>query len=75
MDKIAKIRIKKVRCSECEDYTKLINCDTDEVITYGDYYHDKITEEIYGFILGLRYAGVEVIEEKDEEFVCEGCDW
>lgn len=74
MDKTTRIRVKEMRCSECDDFTKLINCDTGEVITDGDYYHDKITEYIAGFILGLKYAGVEVVVEDDGEFVCDGCN-
>lgn len=75
MGRMTKVRVKKIRCSECEDFTKLVNCDTGEVITYGDYYHDKITEYIDGFIFGLEYAGVEVVLEDREEFICDNCDW
>ncbi|MBW3113525.1 hypothetical protein KYJ26_16850 [Bacillus sp. MCCB 382] len=37
-----------------------------ESIMIGDYYHDKIEDTIYGFFMGLKYAGVEY-ERIDEE--------
>ena len=75
MNKLKEIKVKEIVCSECEDYTKLVDCDTGEVLTSGDYYHDKIREEIYGFISGIQHVGVKVIKEEDEEFICDGCDW
>lgn len=34
----------------------LVNGETNEVIMQGDYYHDKISERINGFLTGVEYA-------------------
>jgi hypothetical protein len=36
----------------------LVNEDIEMLIFNGDYYHDKITERIEGFLYGLEYSGV-----------------
>lgn len=38
----------------------LVDITTDHVILNGDYYHNKISDRIEGFIEGLKYVGVDV---------------
>ena len=71
-----KIIVQRLICQECEDFMKLINYETGEILMAGDYYHDKISQKIDGFIEGLEFAGIIVIEEDyDELSACEcvGC--
>lgn len=37
----------------------LVNLDDDEIIMKGDYYHDKISDNINGFLKGLEYAEID----------------
>ena len=69
--------------SEIEDeiVKALINEDTKELILNGDYYHDKITEKIQGFLQGLDYIKFEyewletkVINEDNEMYSVCGFD-
>lgn len=48
---------------------ELIDLDTDEVVTCGDYYHHKIYDKIEGFFEALDYLNVPY--EKSEENVNE----
>lgn len=48
-----------------EEEAALYNEDTKEVITHGDYYHDKIDEYIKGIIRGIKYCNIDVnLQEK-----------
>jgi hypothetical protein len=51
---------------EGEILKALVNEDTKILIFNGDYYHDKITERIEGFLYGLKYSEVkyELLETK-----------
>jgi len=60
-----KIRIYESEIEE-EIVKALVNEDTKQLIMNGDYYHDKITEKIQGFLQGLDYTkfGYEWLETK-----------
>lgn len=53
--------------NECyEDEAALYSKTYDKIILRGDYYHDKIEEKIEGFLLGLQYAGFDVISTSEQ---------
>lgn len=56
------LRLQKVTNGSFEEELALINADTNEVITKGDYYHDKIDEYIDGVLYGLSYVNVDYEE-------------
>jgi hypothetical protein len=40
-----------------------------EIVSYGDYYHDKGDEKMEGFIDGLKYIlGQDIVIEEEDEF-------
>jgi hypothetical protein len=42
--------------------------DTKNEIMIGDYYHDKISNQIDGFFIALDYLGIEYEVDEDGEF-------
>lgn len=53
------MKIKTYYNSTFEEEAALVNVENDEVILHGDYYHDKIIEQIDGFIYALNYLKIE----------------
>lgn len=53
--------------NEQEDYGEqaLVNTDSKEIVLKGDYYHDKISDKIKGFLQALDYAKVEYNLQKE----------
>lgn len=49
--------LRRVFNKNYEEEIMLENVDTGEVLLMGDYYHDKIDNQIEGFLKGLKYAG------------------
>lgn len=52
----------------------------ENIILTGDYYHDKIAQQISGFLLGVQWSGedsyeVEVEEISEEHDVYYSCDF
>ena len=66
-----KLILTKRRCNECEDYTQLLI--DGNIVTSGDYYHDKIDERIDGWEECLQYLDIKFEVIEDENFVCEYC--
>lgn len=68
----------KRRCSHCYDYTELYD-DRGNCIKAGDYYHDKISEWISGFIDGVKFTTKEEVVLESENIICDNCqfdiDW
>ena len=59
-----------------EEEKALVDLATMKTLEKGDYYHDKINQTIDGFIEGLEFAGIMVIEEDYGELSaceCVGC--
>lgn len=73
------MKIQKIINGTFEDEIALINTDTNELLLKGDSYHDKIEEQIEGFLLGLLYCNFKyrliknkTINPKDKLFdICE----
>jgi len=61
-------------CTECVDCTQLMvkdgNCYV--LLLSGDYYHDKISEKIYGYLKALDDFNIKYGLSK-EDFICDDC--
>ena len=52
---------------------KLVDEISGEILIEGDAYHDKINEQIEGFIKGLEHSGMKVVLDKEKEEKCDNC--
>lgn len=60
------LRLRRYYNDDFEEEEALYNEDAGGVILMGDYYHDKISEKIDGFIEGIEFAKMdfELLEPK-----------
>lgn len=67
-----------------ENFTEqqaLVEVTNRDIILTGDYYHDKIAQQISGFLLGVQWSGEdyyeveveEISEEHDMYYSCDFC--
>lgn len=53
--------------SEFEESKKLVDAETGEIVLEGDYYHDKIDEQIVGFLHCMDFFGYPYTLEKSSK--------